>query len=100
MSWLITLISCAIYVATWEVVYFKMLPDFGEKWGRYMVEQKRAAGASAAEIEATARQMADFKVMYDKPIYNVAFTFIEPLPVGLLVTLISAGVLRRRNPRT
>ena len=40
--------------------------------------------------------MADFKVMYDKPLYNAAFTFIEPFPVGLAVTVISAAVLRRK----
>jgi hypothetical protein len=28
----------------------------------------------------------------------MAYTFIEPLPVGLLITLISAAILRRKAP--
>ena len=28
----------------------------------------------------------------------MAYTFIEPLPVGLIITLISAAILRRKAP--
>ena len=31
-----------------------------------------------------------------QPLMNMALTFTEPFPVGLVVTLISAGILRRR----
>jgi len=94
---LITLISCVFYVATWEVIYFKLSPDFMDQWASHAVEAARAKGASAAEIAATTRQMAEFKAIYDQPLMNAAYTFIEPFPVGLLVTLISAGVLRRKR---
>ena len=40
--------------------------------------------------------MAQFKEWYDNPFFNAAITFLEPLPVGLVVTLVSAGVLRRK----
>ena len=61
-----------------------------------MVEKVRASGASAAEVEKTIQSMKDFKEIYKNPFINVAMTFIEPFPVGLLMTLISAGVLRKR----
>jgi hypothetical protein len=35
--------------------------------------------------------------MYKNPIVNIALTFIEPFPVGLLFTLASAGILRRKR---
>ena len=94
---LITLISCVFYVATWEVIYFKLSPDFFEKYTAYAVERVRASGGSQQKIDETAKQMQTFKVMYDKPLINAALSFIEPLPVGLLVTLVSAGVLRRKG---
>jgi hypothetical protein len=48
--------------------------------------------------QETARQMESFKKLYDTPLLNAAVTFLEPFPVGLLVTLISAAVLRKREP--
>jgi uncharacterized membrane protein (UPF0136 family) len=94
---LITLISCACYVATWEIVYFKLKPGFTEKYAAYALEQVRKSGASAEEIAATERQMQEFKVQYDKVWVNAAYTFMEPFPVGLLVTVISAFALRRKR---
>jgi uncharacterized protein DUF4199 len=94
---LITLISCACYVATWEFVYFNLMPDFAEKYTAYAIEHARASGATQQAIDATAKQMEDFKRMYDNPLMNAAITFTEPFPIGLLVTLISAAVLRTKK---
>jgi len=93
---LITLISCLFYIATWQLVYFKLQPDFMDKWEAYAVEQVRAEGGGPEKIEATRRQMRSFKEAYDNPLTNAAYTFIEPFPVGLLITLVSAAALRRR----
>ena len=95
---LITLISCAFYVATWELVYFKLRPDFGDQYAAYAIEQARASGATEAAIAKTKQEMAEMKTLYDQPLFNVAITFIEPFPIGVLVTLVSAAVLRRRTP--
>jgi hypothetical protein len=93
---LITAVASACYVATWEVIYFKFMPDFGDKYAAHAVEQARKSGASQAEIDKKTKEMDDFKKMYDNPLINVGFTFLEPLPVGLLIALVSAGVLRRK----
>lgn len=92
----ITVISCLFYVATWEVLYFKFMPDFMDKYGAHVVEKMRASGASDAAVLAKAQEMKKAKEMYDNPLINAAMTFIEPFPVGLLITLISAAVLRRK----
>ena len=96
---LITLISCVCYVATWELIYWKLRPDFWEKYSAYTIEHKRAAGATPEAVEKTRKELADFKVSYDNPLINAGMTFLEPFPIGLGITLISAGVLRRK-PRT
>ena len=93
---LITVISCVFYVATWEVIYFKFMPDFGDKYADYMVTQAKAAGASQAAIDAKVKEGKALKTMLDKPLVNAAMTFTEPFPIGLLVTLISAAALRKR----
>ncbi|HEX2061883.1 MAG TPA: DUF4199 domain-containing protein [Thermoanaerobaculia bacterium] len=93
---LITLITCAVYVIGWEIVYWNFLPDFGETYARLSTERMRNAGASAADIAQHQQRMAQFMEWYKNPFFNVGMTFLEVFPVGLLVTLISAAILRKK----
>ena len=97
---LITLISCICYVVAWEIVYFNFLPDFADKYSAYMVEKARASGASQQVIEATLQEMKSMKSMLDNPLIFAAIGFTEPFPVGLIITLISAAVLRKKSGTT
>jgi len=92
---LIMLITCAFYVITWEFVYFNFMPDFAEKYAAFALEDARSKGASAADLAQQAEEMKKFQVLYNNIFYNVAFTLLEPLPVGLIMTFISALILRR-----
>src|SRR2546423_12228611 len=94
---LITILSSACYVATWELVYYKLEPDFGDKFAAQSIEKAKQSGATGAQLAAQTKKIEEFKVMYSKPLYNIALTLIEPLPVGLLFTLVSAGVLSRKR---
>jgi hypothetical protein len=94
---LITLISCAFYVASWEVIYFNIMPDYAERYGAHRIEALQRKGASASEIADMRKKMQSMKAMYDNPLTNAAMTFVEPFPVGLVVTLVSAAILRRRT---
>jgi hypothetical protein len=92
---LITLVASLCYVATWEVIYYWFAPDFAEKYGAYMIEKARAGGATEQELAAKAAEMAEFREMYKNPLINAGITLLEVFPVGLVVTLISAAILRR-----
>lgn len=94
---LITLISSLCYVGAWLITYKQFFPDFADKYAAYLVEDKRKNGASEAEIEDTRKQGAEMKAMLDDPLTNAALTFTEPFPVGLIITLISAAVLRKQE---
>jgi Protein of unknown function (DUF4199) len=94
----ITVISCLLYVATWEIVYFNFMPDFMDKYADSMIQKVRASGKSAAEIQEKVEKLNRMKVQYKNPFYNMAFTFIEPFPVGLVITLLSAAILKRKAP--
>jgi hypothetical protein len=95
---LITLISCAFYVGSWEIIYFKLMPDFVDRYAAREVVALHEKGATEATIAAKKKEMVQMKALLDNPLTNAAMTFIEPFPVGLLVTLISAAILRKRNP--
>ena len=87
-------------MGTWEIVYFKFMPGFAEKYAAHMVERAKASGASPQKMDETERKAKQFKQMYDNPAINVALTFMEVFPIGLVVTLVSAGILRKnvRDP--
>jgi len=95
----ITLISCICYVLTWEIIYYNFLPGFWDKYGAHLAEKLRASGASAAAVQAKLQQVRKYKELYKNPLFNAALTFIDPFPIGLVITLISALVLRRK-PRS
>jgi hypothetical protein len=92
----ITVISCLCYVAAWEVLYFHFLPGFMDKYSAYMVQKLQASGTSPAAIQAQAEQIRKYKEMYDNPLINAAMTFIEPFPVGVVIALASAAILKRK----
>ena len=93
---LITAIASVCYVATWEVIYNTMMPDFADKYAAHQIDVARASG-SAQKVAATEKEMADFKQMYRNPVMNAGMTFLEPLPVGVVFAIVTAGVLRRRR---
>lgn len=94
----ITLITCLCYVVTWEILYFNFLHGFMDKYAAYIVAKAKASGASAAAVQAQLQQLKKYKELYENPLFNAALTFIEPFPIGLVVTLISAVVLRKKAP--
>ena len=96
---LITAIAIACYVATWQVVYHEFMPDFLDKYAAYSLDEAKKSGATDEQIAEKSREMAEFKEMYGNPLVNIAFTLLEPLPVGLLFTLGTAGVLSRKRRR-
>lgn len=94
---LIGVIASLCYVATWQVMYFKFMPDFMTQYNARELEKARAEGASEATLAQKKAEMDKFEKMYQNPAINAAFTILEPLPVALVIALVSAGVLSRRR---
>jgi hypothetical protein len=93
---LIVLVASTIYVAAWLVDYFFFIPDFMEKYSAHMLDELKASGASQIEIDKQVKEMARFSTMYKNPFFNAMMTYAEILPVGLIVTLISSFILKRK----
>lgn len=92
----ITLIASTIYVIVWLVSYYFFIPDFGEKYAAHMLGQLKAGGASEVEIAEQTKKMARFNEMYKNPLFNALITYMEIIPVGLLISLISSFILKRK----
>jgi hypothetical protein len=91
---LITAVSTVCYAATWQLVYHKITPDFLERYTAHVIAKERAAGSSDAQIAKKAAEMEEFGEMYKNPLIRMPITFTEMFPVGVLVSLICAGLLR------
>ena len=91
----ISFIAGLFYVAAWEASQAITQADFMTAYSNFVLEQARAEGKGAAEIAKMSAEMAEFKVMYANPLLRLPMVFAEIFPVGLLVSLVSALLLRR-----
>ena len=94
---LISVVASVWYVAMWQVVSTRFMPDYLEKYEVYALEKARADGETEAQIAVRKAEMEKFSERYKNPFFKAGMTFLEPLPVALVLTLISAGVLSRRR---
>lgn len=94
---LIAAVASGWYVATWQVIYYRISPDFMTKYQAYVLDEAREDGETEAQIAKRKADMEKFGKLYKNPAINAAITFLEPLPVALIMALVSAGVLSRRR---
>ena len=92
----IVLIASTIYVVAWLIDYFFFIPDFMEKFSAQELDKLKASGASQIEIDKETIKMANMVKMFKNPLFNAMMTYAEILPVGLIVTLISSLILKRK----
>jgi hypothetical protein len=93
---LIAFIASTFYVVTWLIEFYNFMPDFMDKYAASMIKQAQDSGASGAELDAKMAEIQQMKDVYKTPIGVIAFTYVEVLPVGILVSLICALILKRK----
>jgi Protein of unknown function (DUF4199) len=96
MGLLIALIGSTMYVITWALVHHFYMPDFMEKYVAQMIENAKAT-STTEELQKFTAKMNEQKEMYKNPVFFTLFSYMEILPVGLIVSLITALILKRRN---
>ncbi|MEO6723463.1 MAG: DUF4199 domain-containing protein [Ferruginibacter sp.] len=95
----ISLIASTIYVISWLINYYFFMPDFMDKYAAVMLDKAKATGISAGELAKQTADMAQMKEWYKNPLFVILMTYVEILPVAVVVTLISALVLKRATPK-
>ena len=94
---LIAVIAALVYAVVWEIYFNTVATDFVEFYATCHIDKLQKDGASAAEITKAREDMAEFAELYKNPIIRFAMTLAEILPVGIIITLISAAVLRKKE---
>ena len=92
----ITLIGSTMYVITWLIEYYFFIPDFMEKYAAHMIKNINLNGLSQLQIDNQLKSITGMKEMYKTPFFVILFTYLEVLPVGLAISLISALLLKRK----
>lgn len=90
----ISFVASLIYVVAWEISLQATDFAFMTEYSRAMIDAARAKGQSAAELAELTAKMEAMTVKYADPLFRLPMTFVEIFPVGLLVSLVSAGLLR------
>ena len=92
-----SVVAGILYVAAWETSLRITGTDFAGGYANTLIEQRKAEGASADELAKFTAEMEEFKTQYADPLFRLPMTFVEIFPVGVLVSLVSAGLLRNRR---
>ncbi len=92
----ISLLASTIYVGVWLVEYYLFIPDFMDKYTEHMLGKLKSEGATQAEMTNQMAEMETYKSMYQNPLMVILLTYAEVLPIGLIISLISALLLKRK----
>lgn len=94
---LIAAISSLIYVIAWMSYSPYLMPDFPQKYAKAQIENAKEAGKSEAEVAQVEEDMQKYLESIENPLIYGLMTFAEPFPVGLIITLISSMILKRKT---
>src|SRR4051812_14055357 len=90
----ISVVAGIIYVLAWELSLAITHIDFAAAYADTLIAEKKAAGVSGDALAALNAEMDTFRIQYGNPLYRMPMTFAEIFPVGVLVSLVSAALLR------
>lgn len=93
---LIALIAAVGYAISWEFYFNLLAPDFMEKYSAMYLEKAKSSGVTEAELIKVIADTDQMKEIYKIPIARFGVTMMEPLPVGILITLVSAALLKKK----
>lgn len=94
---LITLIASIMYAMAWEITYQAISTEFMQKMTDHHFAKMEAGGASSIELAEAKEEWATFSEYYKNPVIRFGVTLTEIFPVGLIITLVSAAVLRKKE---
>lgn len=98
---MISFVASTLYVITWAVEYHLFLPDFMDKYAALQIKQLQQSGLTGKALEEGIRNVEGEMYSYKhNPFFFTLYTYLEIFPVGVIITLVSAAILRRKTPLT
>ncbi len=94
---LISVVASLGYAISWEFYFNLIAPDFMDAYAAFSIDKAKSSGVGEAQIQKLMADMDSAKEMYKNPFLRFGMTLTEVFPVGILISLISAGLLRKKN---
>jgi len=94
---LITLVAGLSYAITWELYFNIFAPNFMNEYASFCIAKATASGMPEVELQELTSKLNFAKEMYKNPVLRFGMTLAEVLPVGIIISLLSAGLLRKKN---
>lgn len=88
----ITFIISTIYVLVWLIILYNFFPNFMEHYANMAIEKARPD-----EVAKVTEEMNTYKEMYKNPVMVILLTYMEILPLGIVFSLVSALILKKRQ---
>jgi hypothetical protein len=96
----IALLGSTAYVIAWMIDYKLFMPNFAEQYAAIMIKQAHDSGATGAALDKKLAEVQQFRTAYNNPLMVVLYTYAEVLPVGVVISLFTALILKRKTSRT
>lgn len=98
VGFLISLIASTMYVITWYIEFHYFIPEFMDHYAASQIRHAQQSGISGAKLEAMTKELQESSASYKRnPLVFIWYTYLEILPVGIIVSLISALILKRKQ---
>ncbi|HEY4064712.1 MAG TPA: DUF4199 domain-containing protein [Puia sp.] len=93
----ITLLASTIYVLVWLVEFYCFMPDFMDKYAAAMIRQAKGSGLTADALQKRLADIEALRVGYRNPIRVILYSYLEILPVGIVISLLTALLVKRKR---
>jgi hypothetical protein len=93
----ITFIASVFYVIAWEITFAKSGEWFMQQWSLSELEKLKSSGSTEEELKMAKQKWDEFSQLYQNPLIRFGMTLMEIVPVGLVISLLSAALLRKKE---
>jgi Protein of unknown function (DUF4199) len=93
----ITFIASVFYVIAWEITFAKSGEWFMQQWSLSELEKLKSSGSTEEELNMAKQKWDEFSQLYQNPLIRFGMTLMEIVPVGLVISLLSAALLRKKE---
>jgi len=97
IGFFIALIASHVYTLVWMIEFHFFMPDFMEKYAAKAIEGIKSSGLNPTEMSAKITEMETMRENYKNPFFRICYTLMEILPIGIVIALISALILKRNQ---
>lgn len=90
-------VASLLYAISWEITFNVFMPDFIDQYAALCISRAKAANASEPEMQKVMSQIDTMRAAYKNPFLRFGVTMMEILPLGILLSLVFAFILRKKK---